>query len=80
VWEYLIGGYQVLKKWLSYREGDIIGRPLSKNEARDFMSNVRRIAAIVLMTDKLNANYMAARESTFAWPTDAEKTSSTSVS
>ena len=26
VWEYTIGGYQVIKKWLSYRERDLLGR------------------------------------------------------
>ena len=30
VWEYYIGGYQVIKKWLSYREHEILGRPLSR--------------------------------------------------
>ena len=28
VWTYRLGGYQVLKKWLSYRERPILGRPL----------------------------------------------------
>ena len=27
VWEYRLGGYQVLKKWLSYRESKVLGRP-----------------------------------------------------
>ena len=27
VWEYFIGGYQVIKKWLSYREQELLGRP-----------------------------------------------------
>jgi hypothetical protein len=34
VWEYTIGGYQVIKKWLSYREHPLLGRPLSKDEVR----------------------------------------------
>jgi hypothetical protein len=25
VWEYTIGGYQVIKKWLSYREHTLLG-------------------------------------------------------
>ena len=29
VWNYKLGGYQVLKKWLSYRERDVLGRPSS---------------------------------------------------
>ncbi len=28
----------------------------------------RRLAAIVLMEPALNANYLAAKESTYAWP------------
>ncbi len=27
VWNHKLGGYQVLKKWLSYRERNILGRP-----------------------------------------------------
>ena len=27
VWQYTLGGYQVLKKWLSYRESALLGRP-----------------------------------------------------
>ena len=27
VWNYKLGGYQVLKKWLSYREQRVLGRP-----------------------------------------------------
>ncbi len=34
VWEYRLGGYQVLKKWLSYREQAILGRPLTVDEVR----------------------------------------------
>jgi Type ISP C-terminal specificity domain/N-6 DNA Methylase len=46
VWEYAIGGYQVLKKWLSYRERQVLGRDISKDEAREFTHIVRRIAAL----------------------------------
>jgi hypothetical protein len=42
VWEYFIGGYQVIKKWLSYREDRILGRPLTKDEAREVTAMVRR--------------------------------------
>ncbi len=34
VWQYTIGGYQVIKKWLSYREREILGRALKMDEAR----------------------------------------------
>ena len=32
VWNYRLGGYQVLKKWLSYRENKVLGRPLLPDE------------------------------------------------
>ncbi len=34
VWEFTIGGYQVIKKWLSYREKTLLGRDLSVEEGR----------------------------------------------
>ena len=57
VWEYTLGGYQVLKKWLSYREFDLLGRALQPDEAAYFAQVVRRIAAILLMGPELNASY-----------------------
>ncbi len=50
VWEYKLGGYQVLKKWLSYRERKILGRSLLPNEVQHFSDTTRRIAAILLRT------------------------------
>ena len=47
VWTYKLGGYQVLKKWLSYRERSILGRPLSPEEVQHFTDTARRIAAIL---------------------------------
>ena len=48
VWRYKLGGYQVLKKWLSYRERDVLGRPLYPQEVQHFTDTARRIAAILL--------------------------------
>ena len=48
VWEYRLGGYQVLKKWLSYRERSVLGRALHPEEVQHFTDTARRIAAIVL--------------------------------
>ncbi len=59
VWEYTLGGYQVLKKWLSYREEPLLGRPLHEDEARYFSQVVRRIAAILLIGPALDASYAA---------------------
>lgn len=57
VWEYYIGGYQVIKKWLSYRDVAVLGRPLTKSEVRDVTSMVRRLASVVLMSGELDVNY-----------------------
>ena len=47
VWRYKLGGYQVLKKWLSYRERAVLGRPLSPQEVQHFTDTARRIEAIL---------------------------------
>lgn len=59
VWDYGLGGYQVIKKWLSYREKAVLGRPLTTDEALYVSQMVRRIAAILLMGSILDANYHA---------------------
>ena len=50
VWNYQLGGYQVLKKWLSYRETKVLGRSLLPDEVRHFANTARQIAAIGLTT------------------------------
>ena len=50
VWNYRLGGYQVLKKWLSYRERDILGRALKPEEVQYFADTARRIGGILTMT------------------------------
>ena len=50
VWRYKLGGYQVLKKWLSYRERDILGRKLKPEEVRHFANTARRVAATLQAT------------------------------
>ncbi len=67
VWEYRIGGYQVIKKWLSYREHALLGRPLTTEEAREVTDMVRRLAAIILLQPQLDENYRAAKDSAFDW-------------
>jgi hypothetical protein len=62
VWEYTLGGYQVIKKWLSYREQKLLGRALSTDEAREVTHMARRIAAIVLLHPTLDANYLAVKQ------------------
>ena len=50
VWNYKLGGYQVLKKWLSYREHKVLGRSLLPDEVQHFTDTARRIAAILQLT------------------------------
>ena len=52
---YKLGGYQVLKKWLSYRERAILDRPLLPDEVQHFTDAARRIAAILLTVGAGNA-------------------------
>jgi hypothetical protein len=67
VWEYRIGGYQIIKKWLSYREKRVIGRSLTVEEVREVTGMARRIAAIILLQPELNANYHRVTESSYQW-------------
>lgn len=68
VWDYTIGGYQVIKKWLSYRERELLGRALTSDEAREVMNIARRIAAILLLEPALDANYETVKRSIYPWP------------
>ena len=67
IWDYTIGGYQVIKKWLSYREHKLLGRPLTTDEAREIMNIARRIASILLLEPSLDANYQAIKSATYRW-------------
>ena len=53
VWNYRLGGYQVLKKWLSYRERKVLGRALTVEEVGYFSEVARRIGAILLQVTEL---------------------------
>ena len=67
VWEYTIGGYQVMKKWLSYREEKLLGRPLTKDEVRYVQEMARRIAAMLQLEPALDANYQHVKAHAFPW-------------
>jgi hypothetical protein len=69
VWDYTIGGYQVIKKWLSYREFALLGRALTPEEAREVTHMARRIAALILLQPELDANYLCVKAGTFDWKT-----------
>jgi hypothetical protein len=68
VWDYTIGGYQVIKKWLSYREKAMLGRGLKMEEAEYVTEMVRRIAALILLQPELDANYERVKSDTWLWP------------
>jgi len=68
VWNYYIGGYQVIKKWLSYREQPLLGRPLTPDEVEEVTHMARRLAAIVLLEPALNANYQTVKAHPYPWP------------
>lgn len=72
VWNYYIGGYQVIKKWLSYRERGteerpVLGRDLRPDEARYVTEMVRRIGAILLLQPRLDESYQAVKQSVYDW-------------
>lgn len=67
------GGYQVIKKWLSYCERDLLGRSLTIDEAREVTSIARRIAAILLMEPELDGNSQAVKQAPYAWSASAKK-------
>ena len=50
VWDYWLGGFQVLEKWLSYRESAALGRRLRAEEVQHFTDTARRIGALLLAT------------------------------
>jgi hypothetical protein len=57
VWEFTIGGYQVIKKWLSYREKELLGRGLTLDEVNYVTEMARRLAALAAMQAELDASY-----------------------
>ena len=67
VWDYTLGGYQVIKKWLSYREHGVLGRALMPDEVAYVSEMVRRIAAILLVGPALDANYAASKAAAVEW-------------
>ena len=68
-----MGGHQVIKKWLSYREAKLLGRAITPDEAHYVHDMARRIAAICLLQPQLDANYTAIKADPYAWPAAATK-------
>jgi Type ISP C-terminal specificity domain len=61
VWNYQLGGYPVLKKWLGYRQADRRdGKPLTDDERQWFRQIIQRIAALLALGPLLDALYQEA--------------------
>ncbi|BBH38025.1 adenine specific DNA methyltransferase [Microcystis viridis NIES-102] len=67
VWEYTIGGYQVIKKWLSYREEKLLGRGLTIAEVQEVSEMTRRITAIILLESDLDDNYQNIKTAVYSF-------------
>ena len=67
VWNFTIGGYQVMKKWLRYREEKLLGRALTLDELDYVTAMARRLSALVLLQTKLDENYRAVTANGYAW-------------
>lgn len=67
-WDYVIGGYQVIKKWLSYREKPLLGRGLTPDEVRYVTEMARRITALIALHPSLNTNYQEVINELYSWP------------
>jgi predicted helicase len=67
VWDYTIGGYQVIKKWLSYREKPLLGRSLKPEEVRYVTQMARRLAALIALQTSLDANYKEVKQNSYPW-------------
>ena len=53
---------------VSYRERDLLGRDMTIEEVQYVTEMVRRIAAILLLTDRLDENYRSVCANTYPWP------------
>jgi hypothetical protein len=60
-WQTVIGGYQVMKKWLSYRDFKVLARDLTADEAREVEAMARRLTVLKAMESELDENYSACK-------------------
>lgn len=66
VWQYQLGGYPVLKKWLGYRQSDRRnGKPLTDDERRWLRQMIQRISALLALGSTLDALYQEASANSF---------------
>ena len=72
VWDYITGGYQVIKKWLSYRENPLLGRGLTSEEVRYVTEMAPRISALIALQASLDDNYRNVINATYPWTNKEE--------
>jgi hypothetical protein len=66
VWDYQLGGYPVLKKWLGYRQADRRdGKPLTDDERKWIRQVIQRVAALLALGPSLNELYQDATTNAF---------------
>lgn len=70
---------ELLKKWLSYRDKSVLKREITKDEARQFTHMVRRLAALILLEQRLDANYTSMTGNYLTWPSNAHPALSKSL-
>lgn len=67
VYECSICGYQPVKNWINSRKKLKNGKQLKSTEVEESIKIMRRIAALILMGDRLDANYTACRDTAWEW-------------
>ena len=67
MWDYTIGGYQVIKKGLSYREKPLLTRGLTPDEVRYVTEMARRLTVLIALQASLDANYRKVIHTTYPW-------------
>lgn len=67
VWNFTIGGYQSLKKWLSYRDESVLERPLKSQEVQHFSEVVRRIVEILATGPAMDQAHADAQTTAIKW-------------
>lgn len=67
VWDAKLGGYVVLRKWLSYRDGQVLGRKMTVPEVREFTDIVRRITDLRLAGSRLTDVYEKTLAAPYHW-------------
>lgn len=67
VWDMVIGGHLVMKKWLSYRDFRVLGRDLTVSEAREVEAMARRLTALCALAPALDTNYRRCALDAYSW-------------